>query len=102
MSSDIRVGGVNDLNISSKSVCQFYENNWDPLSSAEWIPYQDSNWRQVWYDDSLSLSIKYQYAKNADLSGIGIWALGYDDEHPELWDALFNEFYYELLAFHLI
>ena len=29
MSSDIRVGGVNDLNISSKSVCQFYENNWD-------------------------------------------------------------------------
>lgn len=72
--------------------------NWNNLSSAVWFSYNDtSNWRQVWYDDSLSLSIKYNYAKSKELSGVGIWALGYDNNNPMMWGSIkdqFTEFLY--------
>ena len=51
-----------------------------------------TSWRQCWYDDSLSLSIKYQYAKDLNLNGIGIWALGYDNGDDRLWGALDDQF----------
>ncbi len=46
------------------------------------------NWYQTWYDDSLSLSLKYEYAHQTGLRGVGMWALGYDGDRPELWGAL--------------
>ena len=61
---------------------------WDAESQTPWYRYQSGNWYQVWYDDSLSLSLKYQLALNEDLQGIGMWALGYDGSRPELWGAL--------------
>jgi spore germination protein YaaH len=65
---------------------------WDESSNSQWIPYFDDQWRQCWYDDSLSLSGKYAFANNRQLSGIGIWALGYDDGFDELWEALETQF----------
>jgi len=47
---------------------------------------------QGWYDDSLSLSLKYDFAINNDLLGVGIWAMGYDGSNPELWDLLSAKF----------
>ena len=47
---------------------------------------------QGWYDDSLSLSLKYDFAINNNLLGVGIWALGYDGTNPELWDLLSAKF----------
>ena len=67
--------------------------NWNSLSSAVWFSYNDTNnWRQVWYDDSLSLSIKYNYAKSRELSGVGIWALGYDNNNPKMWGSIKDQF----------
>ncbi|GAJ03490.1 unnamed protein product, partial [marine sediment metagenome] len=63
---------------------------WDPNSSTPWFNYQDNGFRQVWYDDSLSLSMKYELALEKDLAGVGMWALGYDGDRPELWGALAN------------
>lgn len=65
---------------------------WDDSSNSQWIPYFEDQWRQCWYDDSLSLSEKYIFAKDRQLSGIGIWALGYDDGFEELWGALEAQF----------
>ncbi len=48
--------------------------------------------RQLWYDDSLSLAIKYEWIKSKGLAGPGIWALGYDHGHEELWNLLGREF----------
>ncbi len=61
---------------------------WDQDSSTPWFNYQDNGYRQVWYDDSLSLSMKYELALEKDLAGVGMWALGYDGDRTELWGAL--------------
>jgi spore germination protein YaaH len=69
-----------------------YGRHWDGASSTPWISYQSGGWRQVWYDDSLSLALKYQLALEKELAGVGMWALGYDDGRPELWGALADHF----------
>ncbi len=61
---------------------------WDSNSSTPWFNYQDDGFRQVWYEDSLSLSLKYELARDQDLAGVGMWALGYDGQRTELWSAL--------------
>lgn len=60
---------------------------------SAWYNYTSSGqMRQVWYDDSLSLVTKYNYAKNRQLGGIGIWALGYDGNRQEIWGGLNDAF----------
>ena len=76
----------------ARNLSQFHENFWHDISNSSWFTYLNDQWRQTWYDDSLSLSFKYQFAKEKDLQGIGIWALGYDDNYNELWDVLENHF----------
>ena len=67
--------------------------NWNTISNAVWFPYNNSeNWNQVWYDDSLSLSIKYNFAKQANLAGVGIWALGYDNNSTKMWGSIRDQF----------
>ena len=75
-----------------------YGYSFDYLSNAPWFSYNTNNWQQCWYDDSLSISTKYQYAKEIDLKGVGIWALGYDEGRSELWGAINEQFYSELLG----
>ena len=54
-----------------------------------WFRYEtEGDWLQGWYDDSLSLSLKYNLAASEDLAGVGVWALGYDGGRPEMWSAL--------------
>lgn len=69
-------------------MAQIHDRQWDQDSSTPWFNYQDNGYRQVWYDDSLSLSMKYELALERDLAGIGMWALGYDGDRTELWGAL--------------
>ena len=69
-----------------------YGYNLDTISNAIWFSYQSNTWQQCWYDDSLSLSIKYQFAKQNNLRGIGIWALGYDNNSNELWGGISDSF----------
>lgn len=47
---------------------------------------------QTFYDDDRSLGLKYDFVNETDLSGIAIWALGYDAPYPELWDLLAKKF----------
>ena len=93
---------INSETIGS-GVAKFYESVvplsedfgyvFDNQSNASWISYQgDSEWNQCWYDDSLSLSHKYQFAIDKDLLGVGIWALGYDNGYDQLWGALYDNF----------
>ncbi len=60
---------------------------------SAWYNYTSSGQlHQVWYDDSLSLVTKYNYAKTRQLGGIGIWALGYDGNRSEIWGGLNDAF----------
>jgi spore germination protein YaaH len=69
-----------------------YGKLWHSQSQTPWYRYQQQNWQQGWYDDSLSLALKYTYAKSRNLQGVGMWALGYDGSRSELWGALKDAF----------
>jgi spore germination protein YaaH len=47
---------------------------------------------QLWFSDVKGLSANYDYVKAKGLGGIGIWALGYDNGRPELWNLLKEKF----------
>ncbi len=49
---------------------------------------QDNQYEKVWFDDSTTLKNKFDWIKNRNLAGVGIWALGYDNGRNELWNAL--------------
>ncbi|MHB8132345.1 MAG: glycosyl hydrolase family 18 protein [Mobilitalea sp.] len=72
-----------------------YEKLFDDVSSTSWMRYKesDSTWKQIWYDDTTSLALKYDWVLQKDFKGIGIWALGYDDGRTELWDLIYNKFF---------
>lgn len=68
---------------------------WDTLAQAPYFSYNDNETgsnRTVYFENKESLQIKYKLAKNFGLSGIGIWALGYDGGYTELWDLIYDEF----------
>ncbi|NQV14531.1 T9SS type A sorting domain-containing protein [bacterium] len=71
---------------------QSYGKQYNSSAPSAWYNYTSGGPRQVWYDDSLSLAAKYTYAKEQDIKGIGIWALGYDGGRAEIWGGLSEAF----------
>jgi len=47
---------------------------------------------RVYFDNSTSLGRKYNFAVNQGLGGVGLWALGADYSHTELWATLEESF----------
>lgn len=47
---------------------------------------------EIWWDSEQALSAKYDWVIQKKLGGIGIWALGYDNGYPELWQLIDNKF----------
>ena len=78
---------------TAESEASVYGKLWYRNSQTPWYYYYDDNWFQCWYDDSLSLALKYELAKSKNLLGVGIWALGYDTGSSKLWGALRDGFY---------
>jgi hypothetical protein len=69
-----------------------YGRLWDDESLTPWYAYYSGSWNQGWYDDEESLELKYDIVREADLQGVGIWALGYDGSRDELWNCLEDAF----------
>jgi len=89
--------GLARIYATAEPMAQNFGYMWNNQSHTAWFSYQEGlEWRQCWYDDSLSLSHKYQFAIDHQIAGVGIWALGYDDGHDELWGALYDKFLYLL------
>ena len=85
--------GVAKTYDQANNMANIYGNSYNESSNAPWISYNISNWQQCWYDDSLSISTKYQYAKENSLAGVGIWALGYDNNSDAMWGSISDQFY---------
>ncbi len=71
---------------------------WDELGQVPYYEYADpdsGSTRKVYFENEKSMRVKYKIVKEFDLAGIGIWALGYDTDRPELWGVLEEEFYGE-------
>jgi spore germination protein YaaH len=73
---------INDTN-------KFFDN----VYNVPWYRYNDgTDWHQVWYDDSASISMKYDTLKAKGLAGAGMWALSYDGSKTAMWGALKKAF----------
>ncbi len=79
---------------SSSTEIQPVKTGWDNLGKVGWTAYKDSNgnWREFFMEDTKSLSDKYNFAKNKNLKGVGIWALGFDSGKSDMWTLLRQEF----------
>lgn len=75
---------------------------YDPVEGVAWTAYQRENctdtygcvtgWRQTYFDDAEALAAKYDLVNQYDIRGVGIWALGYDGERPELYQLIKDKF----------
>lgn len=45
-------------------------------------------WRELYFDSSTTIGQKYDLVNQRNLRGAGMWALGFDSGHAELWDTL--------------
>ncbi len=70
-----------------------YGRIWDDHSLTPWYRYNNSRWHQCWYDDSVSLDIKYSMVNDSLLQGAGCWALGYDRSYNHLWNIIRKNFW---------
>lgn len=68
----------------------------DLESTSKYHAYSDRlyNYRQIWFEDSITLAAKYDWVKSKKIGGIGIWALGYDNGYDELWKLIASKFAY--------
>lgn len=65
------------------------EEHWNEDALSPYLTYvEDDETYVVYYENSRSLSYKLDYVNQLDLGGIAIWALGYEDQHRELWDVI--------------
>ena len=92
MNSETTNLGIAKTHEQAMNLKDIHGNNYNSESNAPWISYNSSNWQQCWYEDSLSISTKYSYAKNNNLAGVGIWALGYDNNNSRMWGSISDQF----------
>lgn len=78
---------------SAKDSVEAAQEGWDNYAQVGWKAYKENDgWRMVYLDDVRSLGIKYDFAKQKGLGGVGMWALGFDDGKGELWQLLEQKF----------
>lgn len=81
--------GTSRTYISTLPLVSSHGKTFDSSTSVPWMSYQSgTQWRQMWFEDSLSLLMKTNFAKKRNLAGIGIWALSYEAGRPELWNGI--------------
>ncbi|NLE35139.1 MAG: T9SS type A sorting domain-containing protein [Bacteroidales bacterium] len=81
--------GTSRTYISTINLVASHGKTFDSQTSVPWMSYQSgTQWRQMWFEDSLSLLLKANHAKTGNLAGVGIWALSYEAGRPELWNGL--------------
>lgn len=63
--------------------------HFDNLALSPWLSYQQSGViKQIYYEDEKSLLAKVNFSMQKRLGGIAIWALGYEGDYPNLWQAI--------------
>jgi spore germination protein YaaH len=67
----------------------------DPAGQERWDTWYSTTLgctRELFWDDPVSLGLKYDLANRDKLRGVGIWNLNYGGGAPELWSALASRF----------
>ena len=79
-----------------------YGRRWDAVEQSPYIAYKRktctstygcvTGWRQLYYDDGESSKLRLALVNDYGLRGAGMWALGYDGGHAELYRAIAESF----------
>lgn len=81
------LGRIKELIKENKEIVR----NWDELSLTPWLVWREGGeWRQIYYDDEVSLKEKIKLAVEMNLEGVGFWALGYEG-NGEVWEMVAEE-----------
>ncbi|MCK5807635.1 hypothetical protein KAH37_01480 [bacterium] len=65
---------------------------WDDGSKTPYKIYNESGWKQLWFDDDDSLGLKYAFLQESGVGGTGMWALNSDGIYDGLWQQLAENF----------
>lgn len=87
-------GGVPQPYATAKNTIEPELEGWDEKGQVGWQAYYDGygDWRMIFLEDQKSLGLKYDFAKEKNLAGVGIWALGFDGGKEDLWKVLKEKF----------
>jgi len=79
---------------SAQQLAESHSPRFDEVTGVPWISYTSpSSWRQMWFEDSVSLLYKYRLVSSNDLAGVGIWALSYEGNYSEPWNSIKSAFF---------
>lgn len=78
---------IDQLSRETGATVNFMERNSQGLVGESWFRYSSAQGvREVWFMTSTGLASKIDTVQSADLAGIAIWQLGY--ENPEYWETV--------------
>lgn len=66
----------------------FANHNWEGNAFSDNYTFNDGGTRQCFIMLDSAYRKRMEHVLNTGIAGIGIWALGYDDGYPELWNAM--------------
>jgi spore germination protein YaaH len=71
-----------------------YQIHWNDTWQTPYYQYVDEQGirREVHFENTRSLGIKFDYIKIRDLKGVGIWAIGYEGNNMELRQLMLEKF----------
>jgi hypothetical protein len=67
----------------------------DPAGQERWDTWGSTTFnctRELYWDDTVSLGLKYDLVNSSNIRGVGIWTLNYGGGAPELWSSLNTHF----------
>lgn len=65
------------------------EIQWDRNSLTPYIVHEeDGETKQIYFDNAESIALKIDLVKQANLGGIAIWALGYEQQNDPVWQSI--------------
>lgn len=63
----------------------------DPTGQDRWDTWYDTRlgcWREMYWSDTTTLAVRYNFVNQNNLRGVGFWTLNYGGGAPELWTTL--------------
>jgi spore germination protein YaaH len=79
----------------NKALAARYGRLWDGVGRVPWFRYYDSgaaSWVEGYYDDTVSLGLKWDMVNQRGLAGTGMWTLLMDAGSQDLWNLIANKF----------
>ncbi len=81
------------------------EEGWDDLGKVAYkkyyVDYTDT-WRMVFFENPKSVSIKIDFAKQNNLAGVGMWAMGMEKGRNDLWDVIKDKIGEKLISTRVV